>query len=165
MEICLGLAFQLNNMIEKAIEADYPGIQKVWELSVKATHDFLPDEYFERIRSMFPNFLPVVDLYVYRNPDTTIAGFLGVADHKIEMLFIHPDQRGMGIGRRFIEFALKDLKAYKVDVNEQNKQAVDFYIRMGFEIVGRTDTDGLGEPYPLLEMQIPSASNNHLTQQ
>lgn len=152
-------------MIEKAIDADYRGIQEVWELSVKATHDFLPDEYFERIRLMFPDFLPVVDLYVYRNPDKTIAGFLGVADHKIEMLFIHPNQRGKGIGRRFIEFAVKDLKAYKVDVNEQNKQAVDFYRRMGFETVGRTDTDSLGEPYPLLEMQIPMDSINNLTKQ
>lgn len=45
-----------------------------------------------------------------------------------------------------------------VDVNEQNEQAVGFYKRMGFTINGRTDTDGLGKPYPILQMKLVAES-------
>jgi putative acetyltransferase len=38
-------------------------------------------------------------------------------------------------------------------VNEQNEQAVGFYRRMGFEVVGRSPDDSMGKPYPLLHMQ------------
>jgi hypothetical protein len=33
-------------------------------------------------------------------------------------------------------------------VNEQNVQAVGFYLHMGFEIVARSELDGTGKPYP-----------------
>ena len=39
-------------------------------------------------------------------------------------------------------------------VNEQNPQAIGFYLRMGFEMVGRSAVDSLGKPYPLLHMRV-----------
>jgi hypothetical protein len=41
-----------------------------------------------------------------------------------------------------------------VDVNEQNGQAVGFYLRMGFATEGRSELDGMGKPYPLLHMRL-----------
>jgi putative acetyltransferase len=40
--------------------------------------------------------------------------------------FIHPDARGKGIGWLLMHYAINQLQALKVDVNEQNAQAVDF---------------------------------------
>ncbi len=40
-----------------------------------------------------------------------------------------------------------------VDVNEQNPDAVKFYKSVGFEIVGRSETDAGGRPYPILHMR------------
>jgi putative acetyltransferase len=54
------------------------------------------------------------------------------------------------------QFAIHELQASKVDVNEQNGQAVGFYQRMGFVVTGRHETDGLGKPYPLLLMELRS---------
>lgn len=45
-----------------------------------------------------------------------------------------------------------------VDVNEQNEQAVGFYKRMGFTVIGRTGMDGLGKPYPLLQTKLVAES-------
>ncbi len=45
------------------------------------------------------------------------------------------------------------LDALKVDVNEQNPQAVGFYEHMGFEVISRSPLDSLGKPFPLLHMQ------------
>jgi putative acetyltransferase len=141
-------------MIKKAEIENYPEIQLVWESSVKATHDFLPEDYFQEIRTLFQTFLPAVDLYVDLDETGTITGFLGVADGKIEMLFLHPNYIGAGIGRSFTRFAIDQLQVTKVDVNEQNEKAVKFYQRMGFRIVKRNETDGLGRPFPILEMVL-----------
>jgi putative acetyltransferase len=141
-------------MLLPANETDYAAIMDVWELSVRATHHFLPEDYLQHIKTRIPSFFPQVQLYVERDEEGQLTGFLGVADTKIEMLFIHPHCRGKGIGRRLTQFAIQQLKAREVDVNEQNEQAVGFYKRMGFAEAGRSETDGLGKPFPLLQMKL-----------
>jgi putative acetyltransferase len=142
-------------MITAATEKDYPEIIELWEQSVRATHHFLPEEYLQQIKSLLPSIVPAVQLFIIRDDDT-VAGFLGVAERKIEMLFIRPGKRGMGIGKQLTEFAIHELQSNKVDVNEQNEQAIGFYQRMGFVVAGREETDGLGKPYPLLLMELRS---------
>lgn len=70
------------------------------------------------------------------------------------MLFILPSYRGQGIGELLTNYAIKNQGATKVDVNEQNPQAVGFYEHVGFRVVGRSATDGQGKPFPLLHMEL-----------
>ena len=77
------------------------------------------------------------------------------------MLFIHPDWRGHGAGEQLLSFAVKDLGTYLLDVNEQNEQAVGFYLHMGFEVVGRSELDDFGKPYPLLHMRLGSETGGN----
>ena len=141
-------------MIVKSSEENYTEIGRVWEASVRATHHFIPEDYLQEIKGLLPVIFPAVLIYIFQNDQNKIEGFLGVAERKIEMLFIHPDSRGKGIGRLLTEFAIDELKADKVDVNEQNDQAVGFYQRMGFVVEGRTEKDGMGRNYPLLQMKL-----------
>ena len=142
-------------MINSASQRDYPAIIELWELYVRASHLFLPEDYLQRIKKLRPSILEAVKLFVHlENDQKTITGFLGVTDEKIEMLFIHPDKRGQGIGTLLNKFAIEQLHTYKVDVNEQNEQAVGFYKKIGYEVVGRTEVDGLGKPFPLLQMAL-----------
>jgi putative acetyltransferase len=46
------------------------------------------------------------------------------------------------------------LKATRVDCNEQNEQALGFYLKMGFEVIGRSELDGTNKPYPILHMRL-----------
>ena len=140
-------------MINSASQRDYPAIIELWELSVRASHLLLPEDYLQRIKKLLPSILEAVKLFGHLDKDQkTITGFLGVTDEKIEMLFVHPDKRGQGIGTLLNKFAMEQLHTYKVDVNEQNEQAVGFYKKIGYEIVGRTEVDGLGKPFPILQM-------------
>ena len=85
----------------------------------------------------------------------------GIRGDEVESLFIHPDWRGKGVGRRLLIWAIETLGATRLDVNEQNEQneqALGFYQRMGFEVVGRSPLDGLGKPYPLLLMRTAGAA-------
>ena len=50
-------------------------------------------------------------------------------------------------------YAIEKLQVYKVDVNEQNIQAVGFYQHMGFSVITRSDLDVEGKEYPILHMR------------
>lgn len=71
------------------------------------------------------------------------------------MLFIDADSHGKGIGRSLLRWAIEQ-GANKLDVNEQNPQALAFYQHCGFEITGRSALDGQGRPFPLLHMHYVS---------
>lgn len=86
--------------------------------------------------------------------ESEVIGFVGTHDKKVEMLFLSPAYIGRGLGKELMTFAVKDLKADKVDVNEDNKRAVNFYRRFGFDVYERTSTDDQGRNYPLLRMKL-----------
>ncbi|MFG0264510.1 MAG: acetyltransferase [Rhodopirellula sp. JB055] len=136
---------------------DYSRLIEIWELSVRATHDFLPEEEILALRPLIlDQYFDAVELTCARDEADEICGFCGVSDGNIEMLFVAPQARGTGVGRALTEHAVRWQSAMRVDVNEQNVQAIGFYQRMGFAIVGRSPVDGQGKPYPLLHMQLNS---------
>jgi len=135
--------------------SDYTELTKVWEDSVRATHDFLPQSYIELLKNLvLTRYLDAVMLICTKDAQQRITGFAGVAGGKIEMLFIDPVHRGQGLGKQLLRYAMEHLNAYELDVNEQNPQALGFYFKQGFEVVGRTEHDGMGQPYPLLHMRL-----------
>lgn len=143
--------------VEKVYPADFEDVTAVWEASVRATHHFLGEKDIQYFKPLVRNeYLKLVELFCVRDDEGKIAGFVGVAGNKIEMLFIHPDVRGKGIGKRLLGYALGVLGADEVDVNEQNEQAVGFYLHAGFRVTGRSELDGLGKPFPLLHLKRPS---------
>jgi putative acetyltransferase len=135
---------------------DYPRVVEVWEASVRATHHFVSESDIEIFRPLVFDELPHTDLASVRDANDLVVGFIGIAEGKVEMLFIHPDYRGQGIGRILLNYAITERGATTVDVNEQNDQALGFYLRMGFEVVDRSELDSNGKPYPLLHMRLAS---------
>lgn len=136
-------------------ENEYAEIVAIWEASVRATHHFLTEadiQYFKPL--IHRQYLHQVNLFCARNEDNRILGFLGVADHKIEMLFVHPSAFGKGAGKKLAQYAMEKLKATRVDVNEANSKAVGFYQHMGFKVVRRSPLDSLGKPFPILHMAL-----------
>jgi putative acetyltransferase len=143
--------------VDTVQENDFDTLTEVWEASVRATHSFLTEDNIQYFKPLVrKEFLPAVELRCVRDEDFRPIGFLGVANGKIEMLFIRPDMRGRGIGKQLLTYAVEEMNAREVDVNEQNEQAVGFYKRMGFAVVGRTDVDSMGKPFPLLQMKYAS---------
>jgi putative acetyltransferase len=127
----------------------------VWEASVRATHHFLAAADIEFYKAIVENInFNALEMYCYLTDAGTVAGFTGIADEKIEMLFVHPDYMGKGIGKQLLQWALTQSGARFVDVNEDNTKALSFYLKAGFKTTGRTETDDSGKPYPILKMAI-----------
>lgn len=141
--------------IETVEKADYLKLIEIWESSVRATHDFLVEEDLQALKPLIlEQYFDAVELRCAKNAQGEILGFCGVHDGNIEMLFISPDARGKGIGTMLTANAIHELGASKVDVNEQNEQALGFYLHIGFKVIGRSPVDGQGKPYPLLHMAL-----------
>ena len=146
-----------------AVEAaDIPRVVEVWEASVRATHHFLTGADIQLLKPLVGDDLArLATLACVRDGAGQVVGFIGVAGEEVAALFIHPAWRGQGLGRRLLTYAVETLGATTLDVNEQNEQALGFYRRMGFEVVGRSEVDGMGLPFPLLHMRLCGMTEPH----
>ncbi len=128
----------------------------IWEASVRATHHFLKEDnilFFKQ--SIYEHkYFESVNLTCVRDEDDKILGFMGTEADRLEMLFIHPDYIGKGIGTALINYALDIVKVTKVDVNEQNDNACLFYSHHGFKVVAYSESDSTGQPFAILHMEL-----------
>lgn len=74
----------------------------------------------------------------------------------LEMLFVDDEARGSGVGTALLREAIRQYGVRRVDVNEQNPQALGFYLQQGFTEFGRSELDGDGMPYPILHLTLKS---------
>jgi putative acetyltransferase len=138
--------------------AEYPMLAAIWRGAVDATHDFLAEVDRDEIESSLQSvYFPAVVISVAER-DGRPVGFSGVLDGTLEMLFVDATQREGGIGTALLAHVTRELGVTKVDVNEQNVSAAGFYAHRGFEIVGRSETDEAGRPYPLLHLSLRRSS-------
>lgn len=127
----------------------------VWEASARATHHFLTEADFAFLTPLVrPGLLGLQHLFGARSPDGELVAFVGVDGDKMEALFVHPAWFRTGLGRLLADYAVTELGVRTVDVNEQNEQAVAFYLHLGFRQIGRSEVDGQGKPFPLIHLRM-----------
>lgn len=148
------------NQISPVSAADYDRVLVVWEAAVRATHDFLSEDEIESLKPLVrQSCFQGMPLFCLRDPAGEVVAFSGIDTPKLEALFVHPDWCGTGLGRQLVEHAIQKQGVCLVDVNEQNEQALGFYLHLGFEVAHRSDVDGFGKPYPLLHLKLPDQGN------
>lgn len=144
-----------HHQIRRASVNDRPHLLALWERSVRATHHFLAEHDIVMLRPLVAEELASAeyDWWVAELPNGLVIGILGYATDTIEGLFVDPDYRGTGAGTALVAHAERiSTGPLRVDVNEQNAEAREFYRRHGFVVVGRSATDGAGRAFPLLHM-------------
>lgn len=127
-------------------------LTNIWEASVRATHFFLSESSIQEIKTSLPKILQQIPNLIIVEDEKPVA-FMGISHQELEMLFVAPEFRGHGLGRQLINYGIKNFDVNKLTVNEQNPQAIGFYQHLGFETYRRTETDDMGNPYPILYMK------------
>ena len=140
-------------MIVSAYKEDWPVLIEIWESAVIATHDFLAEADFLYYKSQLPIYFNHVTLYLFKI-DNEIKGFIGISEDSIEMLFIHNNFRGRGVGKQLLEYVINNFNINKVEVNKQNTQALEFYKYLGFKEVRYSDVDSEGKNYPIISLEL-----------
>ncbi|WP_417749206.1 acetyltransferase [Rosistilla oblonga] len=143
--------------VREALETERDLLVDIWLRSVRATHDFLSEDDIERILPLVRDHALVdLEIWVLADAVDEPIGFMGLADDKLEALFLAPEHRRRGGGGRMVDHA-RDLKGrLRVDVNEQNPAALAFYQSLGFVVEGRSELDSAGMPFPILHLRDPA---------
>ncbi|AYO53094.1 GNAT family N-acetyltransferase [Acinetobacter wuhouensis] len=149
------MEIDLNHILDTSSK-DHPQLLKIWEDSVRATHDFLNEQHIVQIKESIiqHHYFDHVQLF-HVERDGKIAGFMGLAYQKVEMLFVDPQFFDQGIGSILIKKAF-ELGAHEIDVNEQNQRALNFYLKHGFKQIARSELDSEGRPFPILHLRFPT---------
>lgn len=129
-------------------------LMEIWEESVRASHLFLSNEEIEHIRNYVPQALISVPHIIIAEQFENPVAFMGIAENRLEMLFLATNVQGIGLGKQLLGYAIQHYAVRTLTVNEQNPKAVGFYQHMGFKAYKRTDYDEEGNPYPLLYMSL-----------
>lgn len=139
--------------IRKSVPADRDTLLDIWLRSVRATHAFLSEDDIQSLLPLVRDMaLAELDLWVLCADTGEPVGFLGLSGAKVEALFLAPEFQRRGGGRKLLDHARQLKGPLTVDVNEQNPEAVRFYEACGFAVVGRSEVDSTGRPFPLLHM-------------
>lgn len=122
----------------------------LWRRSVLATHTFLSVADVDALMPLVRHeVLGSLEVWVLENRSTVI-GFMALHQNSVEVLFMDPEHRRHGGGRHMLNHARFLKGPLVVDVNEQNPQALQFYLAEGFKVAGRSELDGDRRPFPLL---------------
>lgn len=125
----------------------------LWERSVRASHTFLTERNIAEIKpQVAPAIIGISHFLMIREAGEIVA-FMGVEEDSIEMLFIDPVAWKKGYGRALIQYAIDTLDAVYVDVNEDNHGARAFYEALGFAMFDYSETDGVGNPFPIMHLK------------
>lgn len=92
---------------------------EVWEGSVRATHLFLSDDEIKNIKKYVPQALNgIAHLVIAEDKTGRPVAFMGIEDGTLEMLFIFPEERGKGLGKRLIQYGIENYAVERLAVNE-----------------------------------------------
>jgi putative acetyltransferase len=142
--------------VRPARASDRAALLDLWERSARATHRFLTENDIAALRPFVAQELAsdALDWWILESAGHAPVAFLGLAARSIEGLFVDPDHLGKGAGTLLVAHAQSLIGgALTVDVNEQNEDARRFYEARGFKVIGRSDLDSEGRPFPILHLK------------
>ncbi|KYQ83469.1 GNAT family acetyltransferase [Acinetobacter sp. NRRL B-65365] len=137
--------------IRKATSNDFNELTKIWlQASIKA-HHFIPASYWEsNTTKMQEIYLPMSEVYIAEDT-SNIYGFIALVEDTVAALFVSPEHQAKGIGKQLISYAQEMRSRLELNVYQENKNSVKFYLASGFRIINEDlDTATNAKEYVML---------------
>lgn len=137
--------------IRKATSNDFNELTKIWlQASIKA-HHFIPASYWEsNTTKMQEIYLPMSEVYIAEDT-INIYGFIALVEDTVAALFVSPEHQAKGIGKQLISYAQEMRSRLELNVYQENKNSVKFYLASGFRIINEgLDTATNAKEYVML---------------
>lgn len=121
-------------MIEKLNLVDIDRVMEIWLDTNLASHDFIDKDYFLSNFAYAKDEISKAEVYVYKE-DFEIIAFIGLVDRYIAGIFVDDKYQNKGIGSMLLSYVKGEYTELTLNVYEDNKKAVDFYLKKNFKIV------------------------------
>ena len=130
-------------MIRPMDPGDLSRVLDIWLAANLQAHDFLPAAYWRSNYEAVKQLLPSSDLYVFETGQQ-VDGFAGLLGHELAGLFVAPDRQSRGIGRALLLHCKGLYPALTLHAYQENRRAVEFYLRESFTISAYTKDENTG---------------------
>lgn len=128
-------------VISKASIEDAAEIARVFRQSLRAALSFLPELHTpeEDLQYFSEKVLPNNEVYVGRDANQRIVGFIAFDDEWVNHLYLLPDKLRQGIGEKLLKKAQVNRARLQLWAFQKNLRARQFYEKHGFVTVRFTD--------------------------
>jgi putative acetyltransferase len=137
--------------IRKATSNDFNELTRIWlQASIKA-HHFIPASYWEsNTTKMQEIYLPMSEVYIAEDA-INIYGFIALVEDTVAAIFVSPEHQAKGIGKQLISYAQEMRSRLELNVYQENKNSIKFYLASGFRIINEgLDTATNAKEYVML---------------
>lgn len=127
-------------------------VLEIWIRGSLQAHGFIEESYWERQKERLrENLLSHAITAVYCDPTTErIGGFISLVENFIVALYVAPEEQGRGIGHNLLQRAKYLYPVLELSVYTENRAALSFYLREGFQIVLRRIDQATGHEEALM---------------
>ena len=127
-------------------------VLEIWIRGSLQVHGFIEESYWERQKERLrENLLSHAITAVYCDPTTErIGGFISLVENFIVALYVAPEEQGRGIGHNLLQRAKYLYPVLELSVYTENRAALSFYLREGFQIVLRRIDQATGHEEALM---------------
>ncbi len=124
-------------MIRNLEPGDLEAALTVWQTANQQVHRFLPAAFWRRRRGEVLAALGREEVYVAVEQGK-VVGFIGLHRDWVQGLFLLPEWQGRGIGQQLLGRIKQQRSQLWLQVYHKNRQALEFYLREGFQISRRS---------------------------
>ena len=127
-------------MIRPFETKDLDAIMEIWLNTNISAHHFIDSQYWKDNYDLVKEQLPTANINVYLEGNE-ILGFIEISENFIAGLFVKEGVQSKGIGTQLLNSVKQNVNSLKLDVYKENKQAIQFYSKHGFNVSDENDLE------------------------
>lgn len=122
-------------MLRKCADGDIDAVMQIWLNTNMQAHSFISPVYWQSNFDAVKEALPLAEVCVHEEDRSKqIDGFIGVNGNYIEGIFVKEEAQSKGIGKQLLDYVKKAKSTLRLNVYQENKRAIQFYLREQFSI-------------------------------